>query len=274
MNPKQVMESLRELKKNMEFIPTGFPSIDHDLYGGFLRKEVIVIGGATGFGKSFLAGQIILNIAQSGFKTAYFSLEISSEMVVSRMLGSLANIHPIAIMTGKPLSPYEEEQLNRAEGTLYGNSSFLSYFDQEYDLKEISTLIKSGGYECVVIDFIQNVIDVGDEYTRLSNIALQLQRLAKETNCCIIVLSQLSNSATHTKGEPSVAEYKGSGSIGMVCDLGFYLFKGDPDQGFDLKTSDNDLYLRLIKNRRGESGKGYKLDFTNPGGGIKEHAKT
>ena len=100
-----------------------------------------------------------------------------------------------------------------------------------------------------------------DEYSRLSLISLRLQKLAKEKNCCILVLSQLSNTIAKNINN-SQLEYKGSGSIATVCDLGFFL-----EREFDLDK----LILSLRKNRRGVSKMRWEFRFgslINEGGLI------
>jgi len=114
-----------------------------------------------------------------------------------------------------------------------------------------------------VIDFIQNIIVKGmDEYERLSYISLMLQKLAKEKKCCILVLSQLSNSIARNINQ-SQLEYKGSGAIATVCDLGFFLVRE-----IDHSISLDKLTLALRKNRRGVSGQKWELSFEGEGGLI------
>ena len=79
----EVFNDIKIFSKNAEFIPTGFQKLDTELDGGFMKKELIVLGGYTGSGKSYISGQILFNAAKKGFKCAYFSLEISNEMIVS-----------------------------------------------------------------------------------------------------------------------------------------------------------------------------------------------
>jgi replicative DNA helicase len=255
MKVSEVFKNIDSLSKNTEFLPTGFPQVDEFLDGGLLHKELIVLGGASGSGKSFLAGQIFFNIAKQGFYSAYFSLEISNEMVVSRLMGQIANIKPTRIMAGL-LDSKELDLKMKARAKVSAFENSMDFYDDIYQLEEMKKIIKTGGYEFVVIDFIQNVVCPGDEYTRLSTTALELQRLAKECNCCILVLSQLSNQAARS----GIAEYKGSGSIATVCDLGFFIERDPEDK--------QKMILALRKNRRGISNQGFPLQFAIPGGKI------
>lgn len=260
--PSVIIRQMKEMKKNVEFMPTGFVKLDDFLDGGFLRKELIVLGAYTGFGKSFFAGKIFFNIASIGFNAAYFSLEISNAMIISRLLGSQADIKPTRFIAGL-LTHDEHNRRIEAEAILESLDSLLHFYDDLYDFDKIKLEIINNHYDFVVIDFIQNMITPQrDEYERLSFLSLQFQQLAKETNACILLLSQLSNEAARR----GALEYKGSGSIAMVCDLGFFLARENTSE--DQKS--NNIKLILRKNRRGISGKEFEFIFRQPGGGLYE----
>lgn len=231
-----------------------------------MRKELIILGGQTGIGKSYLAGQMQYNIAKAGFKTAYFSLEISNEMVVARLIGGLANIKPSRIMTGF-LTVDEYDDKLRSQGQVIAHEDCLDFSDDTYEFETLKKTITEGKYDFVVVDFIQNmeVSKVPEEYARLSKVTRELQKLAKDLDCCILALSQLSNMVAREKAEKSAStEYRGSGAIAHAADLGFFIQRGDQ------YGSITGLDLLLKKNRRGVSGVTFKLLFKNPGGMIVE----
>lgn len=252
----EILEIISTARKDLEFMSTGFSQIDEILDGGFMKKELIIVGGSTGIGKSYIAGQIQNTIATQGYSTAYFSLEISNEMVLSRMLGQMSNIKSTHIITGKAAN----ESYEQARVKIIANEPFMDFYDDIYNYEQISKTIRANKYEFVVIDFIQNIIIQGmDEYPKLSFIALDLQKLAKETGCTILLLSQLSNSVSRDKDDPRL-EYKGSGSIATVADIGFFIIRNELDK--------NKLTLLLRKNRRGLSGISFDYHFKDPGGMI------
>lgn len=260
--PSEIIKHIKEAKKYLEFLPTGFKMLDEFLDGGFMRKELVVIGAYTGIGKSFFAGNIFFNIAKNGFKSAYFSLEISNAMVISRLVGSISNIKPTRLIAGF-LTEGENTRRIEAEAEVEMSDEFMNLYDDLYDFEKIKQEILEHGYEFIVVDFIQNIISgQRDEYERLSYLALQFQQLAKETNCCIVLLSQLSNEAARR----GALEYKGSGSIATVCDLGFFITRENPLPD----GTSNDLKLSLRKNRRGISGKEIEFTFVQPGGALYE----
>jgi replicative DNA helicase len=263
-----VYDEMIEASKQKEFLSTGFRNLDEFLDGGLMKKELIVLGGYTGSGKSFLAGQIFKNIASQGIKSAYISLEISNSMVVSRLLGQMSNIKPTRIMCGL-LNPEENTLKQQAKAKLAPYEDFMIFTDDMYKLKDIENTLSSAPtsisdtempYEFIVVDFIQNVLtEEKDEYSAMTKVALEFQRMAKEYNCCIMVLSQLSNSAFKTNS----LEYKGSGGIAQVADLGMFIIRNQdtPDK----------LTLQVKKNRRGISGVNFDFGFKFPGGLICEY---
>lgn len=255
----QVDKQIEEFKKTVEILPSGLQSIDAFLDGGFFKKELVVVGAPTGKGKSLVAGQMFVNIAKQGHRSAYFSLEISSEMIVSRLLGSEANVNPTRIMV-KYLDEEDQVKKDEAKARLSVYEEFMYFYDDIYQYELIEKEILTNKYDFVVVDFIQNVmLKTPDEYERLSQISLRLQKLAKKANCCILVVSQLSNQMSRDKRNKDTVEYKGSGSIGTVCDLGFFIEEGGaPDQ----------MMIRLRKNRRGISGQAWHFQVRQPGGLI------
>lgn len=262
-----IIQRIRDSKSEFEFMKTGWPHVDAWLDGGFFRKEFIVIGGSTGVGKSYCASQLLYNIAKQGFKCAYFSLEISNEMIVSRMVGSIANIKPTRIRLGL-LTPQEFIERTQSEADIESLKDFLFFYDTTYFLEEINAEIVSQGYEFILIDFIQNVITTGEsEHVRLTSISSTFAKIAKETNSTILGLSQLSNFIAREGSKSKNLEYKGSGNIGILCDLGFFIERESSEWN---AQSDNKLIFTLHKNRRGGSGVQFSLAFKVPGGKIYE----
>lgn len=266
----EVIQKIKNEKNGHEVMPTGLPKLDRILDGGFYSKEVVVIGAHTGTGKSQLAGQILLNVAKEGFKTAYFSLEISSEMILSRLVGLLINMKPSIVRFGT-LTKEEHDRKLEGEARILALDNLISFYDDVYDIKTIAQEIKNNTYEFVVVDFIQNIQSgVSDEYVRLSNTAIELQKICKATSCTALVLSQLSNTAAQQGRTSKTLEYKGSGAIAMVCDLGFFLERNNPTCDDQDYQANNGTILTLKKNRRGISGNVINLGYELPGGLIYE----
>lgn len=265
----EIFQAIEENKKDREFLKTGITKLDNDLDGGFLRKEIVILGAFTGIGKSMFAGQIFQHIASEGFQSAYFSLEISSEVILARLAGQIADIKPNRILNGF-LDPVEIDLKAQAKAKIVTYNELMHFYDDLYLLGEIHKAILENKYEFVVIDFIQNILldNQMDEYARLTFIAVQLQKLAKEANCCILVLSQLSNRVGNDNKK--LVEYKGSGAVAQIADLGFFLERGEPILDINGQPTGNQpVTLVLRKNRRGIAGLFWNLEFAHPGGLIK-----
>ncbi len=270
MKPSQIIENIKQAKDNLEFIKTGFRVFDDALDGGFLRKELTILGGFTGIGKSFFVGQMFWNVisGEGGFKADYFSLEISAEMVMSRILAHLCKIKPTRLFLGSAwLTPEEFRAKEEAEAKIMVYENQMNIYDDIYRYPEIVAKIRSDKPDFVVVDFIQNVISVGDEYERMSATSLGFQQLAKETNSCILVCSQLSNMSAREGADSKTIEYKGSGAIAQVADLGLWLeTEGKKDE------KDRIYHLYLRKNRRGISGSRFDFKRETPSGAFVEVA--
>lgn len=256
----QIIEEIEKSKGDMEFMKTGFSKLDKHLDGGFLRKELVIVGAHTGIGKSYIASQLLFNIAKQGFKSTYFSLEISNEMIVSRLLGAVSNIKSTRIRAGL-LNKKELQDKLEARGKLLAYNDYVDLYDDIYELEKILDIIRATKPDFVVVDFVQNVYsEITDERLRLTNTALRLQQVAKEVNCCVLVLSQLSNRVAREGVTGNILEYSGSGGIAMVADLGFVMDRNEIDQ----------FSVALRKNRRGISHVGFDFLFKQPGGWIVE----
>lgn len=264
MKLNEIVKTIETNKSKDICLPTGFSKLDKFLDGGFFRKELVIIGGGSGTGKSFIAGTIFKNIASSAFKCGYFSLEISNGMVVSRLIAQGSNIKFSRILYGF-LNPDELVKIKKAKNDLMVWEDYMDFKDDLYEYPKIEEEIRKNKYDFVVVDFIQNVINKGkDEYSVLSEISLRLQKLAKECNCCVLALSQLSNSVNRSGGE--IAEFKGSSSIMNVCDLGIFLIR----KVNGINIVNDEFILKIKKNRRGISGIDFDFKFIQDGGQIAE----
>lgn len=251
-----IYRAIKEKVKGANTLSTGFTKIDAFLDGGFARKEIVIIGGDTGSGKSYLAGQIAFNMAKNKKKCGYFSLEISNEMIVSRILGQIANAKANLVLNNE-LEPFEESRVQDSFDNFVFDARDLVFYDDIYEMEEIEKAVKKMQFDFIIIDFIQNVVHKGDEYERLSHVAKKFQRLAKSQNCGILLLSQLSNTIADSKEEFQKPRFKGSGQIGIVSDQSFLIQRNT--------ALDTVMDLALIKNRRGEGKRLFQFALSFPG---------
>ncbi|MDR1521831.1 MAG: replicative DNA helicase [Streptococcaceae bacterium] len=266
------MIQIEENAKNHNVVTglaTGFPELDK-MTAGFQLDQLIIVAARPGMGKTAFA----LNIAQNvGVKTdqkiAIFSLEMSAVDLVNRMLCAEGLIDSGHLRTGQ-LSEEEWEKLIMAMGQLSNAQIFI---DDTPGIKMSSIrakcrkLIKEKGQlGLVVIDYLQLIEGRNREsrQQQVSEISRELKKLAKELNCPVIALSQLSRGVEARENKrPILSDLRESGSLEQDADLVMFLYRDDYYRKKGDEKNENDAYLDedtttmevdLQKNRTGKRG--------------------
>jgi len=215
-------------------IPTGFPSIDRLLGGGLRRRDLVVLGGDIGSGKSALALGLALRVAQRGTSVALFSGEMDEERLMERALAIEGRVAvdelPLASL---PLAAPDFESVARR-------------------LEPLSAL------GLVIVDYLQLVPSPAGvtRSTQDEDLALVLQRLkalALERQVALVVVSQLPRfDAKRPNARPALDDFGHLGAIKQHADLVLGLYREEmynPGYGVDGATE-----LIVLKNRNGPTG--------------------
>jgi len=262
-------------------VPTGLTDLDQKL-GGLHRSDLVIIAGRPSMGKTALATNIAYHAAKTmqenneKSSVAFFSLEMSSEQLSTRILSEQARISSHEIRTGKAT----EETLNRyieASRNIYD----LPLYIDETPAIAISTLSNRArrikrlfGLKLIVVDYIQlmrtNSNRMDGRVQEISEITQGLKALAKELNVPVVALSQLSRAVEQRDDKiPQLSDLRESGSIEQDADVvlfvyreQYYLEKKEPKQGsiehaeWQSKMSDIHGLASLIvgKHRHGSTG--------------------
>ncbi len=261
--------TLRELLKNLAFLAehpeeankkglsSGFPSLDKYIYG-LNPSDLILIAARPGMGKTSFAMNIAVNAAriQRGKKVAVFSLEMSREQLVERMLSSEGKIPSEALKTGNiersqwPNLNEAAEMLNMIE--LYvDDTANITIGEMKAKLRRMDDL------GLVVIDYLQLMTsgkNSGNRVAEVSEITRNLKIMAKELNVPVITLSQLSRGPESREDKrPMLSDLRESGSIEQDADIVLFLYR----DAYYNKSEDNVESCECIiaKNRHGETGK-------------------
>ena len=247
-------------------ISTGFTRFDrmtNGLHGG----ELIVLAARPGVGKSALAMNIVEHVAKTGKTVAVFSLEMSNQQLIERLLSSMSTVPLEYIKSGNlPGGTGDLAKLRLAQETIC--SSMRLYGNDYANIKpsEIASqcrrLKAQHGLDLVVIDYIQ--LMSGSDGARnegrqqeVASISRALKLLAKELNIPVIALSQLKRDAEirNIKGkegggsEPVLSDLRESGAIEQDADIVLFIHKDTNTQGGEPKFS-----LIIAKHRNGETG--------------------
>ncbi|ARD06157.1 replicative DNA helicase [Lactobacillus amylolyticus] len=262
-------------------LPTGFSELDK-MTTGFHDDELIIVAARPGVGKTSFA----LNVAQFvGLHTdktvAMFSLEMSGEQLVQRMLASEGLIDSQHLRTGQ-LDEEEWKKLIVASGSL-ANTSI--YIDDTPGIKMSEIRAKSrrlakekSNLGLIVIDYLQLIEGPKSESRQqeVSAISRQLKKLAKELHVPVIALSQLSRSVEQRQDKrPVLSDIRESGSIEQDADIVSFLYRedyyrdkeddGESDADKEVGAEDDNGEVEVIieKNRSGSRGT-VKLMFSKP----------
>jgi replicative DNA helicase len=238
-------------------IPTGFPSIDRLLGGGLRRRDLVVLGGDVGSGKSALALGLALRVAQRGTGVALVSGEMDEERLMERALAIEGRV-AVDELRGAKLNDETRAGIGGAAVRLRDlplASLPLAAPDFESVARRLDSLPSLG---LVIIDYLQLVPSPAGvtRTTQDEDLALVLQRLkalALERQVALVVVSQLPRfDAKRPNARPALDDFGHLGAIKQHGDLVLGLYREEmynPGYGVDGATE-----LIVLKNRNGPTG--------------------
>ena len=224
-------EELQRLGSDVTGIATGYKDLDRKL-AGLHPTNLIVIAARPGMGKTALALNIAQNVAQRDIPVAIFSLEMSREEIVSRMLCAQGRIDSQRLRTGQ-LSEADFTKLSNAASSLYKKPV---YVDDSPGLTVTEIRAKSRrlkrrpGLGLVIVDYLQLMQGSGGE-NRQQEIALisrSLKNLARELEVPIIAVSQLNRSLEQREDKrPRLGDLRESGAIEQDSDVVMFIYRDE-----------------------------------------------
>ena len=240
-----MLESIHGKHDGVTGVPTGFPDID-GLTGGFQRSDLIIIAGRPSQGKTALALSFAKNAAlHKERKTAIgiFSLEMSKEQLVIRLLSSEAKVNAQKLRTGR-LPEEDWKNLGRVAGRLAEARIFLDDTPALgiLELRAKARRLKvEHGAGLIIVDYLQLVQGPRNAESRereISWISRSLKALAKELDIPVIALSQL-NRAPEARGDrrPLLSDLRESGAIEQDADVVMFVHR--PEQ-YGIETMKDD----------------------------------
>jgi len=232
----QAKKKIEEMsnKEGMSGVPSGFDKLDK-LTSGWQPSDLIIVAARPGMGKTALTLTMARNIAvNSNIPVAFFSLEMSSVQLITRLISSETGLSSEKLRTGK-LEKHEWEQLNVKVKTLEKAPLFiddtpsLSIFDLRAKARRLASQF---GIKMIMIDYLQLMTAGGSQKggnreQEISMISRNLKALAKELSIPVIALSQLSR-AVETRGgskRPLLSDLRESGAIEQDADIVSFIYR-------------------------------------------------
>lgn len=240
-------------------LSTGYREID-DMTSGLQRTDLVIVAGRPSMGKTALCLNVAQNAAmRSNAVVAIFSLEMSKEQLVTRMLASEAHINAHRFRTGH-LMTNEWEKLARAVTTLSNAKIFIDdtpgISALEIRAKSRRLAAEQKALDLIVVDYLQLMGGTKRAESRqqeVSQISRELKSLAKELDVPVLALSQLSRAPeARNPPKPLMSDLRESGSIEQDADVVAFIYRED----YYRETEENKGLAELIiaKQRNGPTG--------------------
>ena len=252
-----MIEDVYSKGSDLTGLDTGFIDLNKKL-GGFHKSDLILIAARPGMGKTAFALNLVANAAiRSKASVAVFSLEMSKEQLVQRLLSSQSNVALDSISKGK-IADDEWKKLTDAMTILSSSGIFI---DDTPGIKvsEIRSkcrkLKMEKGLDMIMIDYLQLMEADGRADNRqqeVSKISRSLKILAKEMNCPVVALSQLSRNTESGKDHtPKLSDLRDSGAIEQDADIVMFIYRDEYYTKMETKKKDL-AEIIIAKNRHGE----------------------
>jgi len=264
------IDELHKQSGKLRGLPTGFHDLDN-LLAGLQKSDLVILAARPSVGKTSLALDIARQSAIiSKVPIGIFSLEMSKEQLVDRMLCAQANVSLWRMRTGK-LSDKEEDNDFSRIGEAMGRLSEAPIFIDDSassNIMEIRTKARrlqvEKGLGLLIIDYLQLMEGRGkygdNRVQEVSEITRGLKGIARELNIPVLALSQLSRSAEMSKPAiPRLSHLRESGSIEQDADVVMFIYRKAADRGYnydDLSESEkHTAEVYIAKHRNGPTGK-------------------
>jgi replicative DNA helicase len=253
------LEELHRNKGGLRGVKTGYRDLDH-MTAGLQRSDLLILAARPAMGKTTLVTNLAYNVATLNKQSVlFFSLEMSKEQLIDRMLADVSGVDSWNIRTGN-LSDEDFSKLSEASGEM---AEAPIYIDDTPGLTvlEMRTKARRAAHQAplglIVIDYLQLIQGKrtdGNRVQEVSEISRGLKLLARELNVPVIALSQLSRTVESRSPQiPQLADLRESGSIEQDADIVMFIYREayyNPDT-----ERQNITDLIIAKHRNGPVGK-------------------
>ena len=257
---------LYENKAGLTGLPTGFRDLDR-MTSGLQPSDLILVAARPSMGKTAFTLNIAQNVGVRQHKTvAFFSLEMSQEQLVQRLLCQIAHIDSQKLRTGQLNSDEEWTRLTDACDKLYESPIYIDDTPgiSVAEMRSKARRLKSEhGLDLIIVDYLQLLQGRNAESRQqeISEISRSLKALARELKVPLIALSQLSRSVESRQDKrPMLSDLRESGALEQDADIVSFLYREDY---YDKETENQHITeVILAKHRNGPVGS-VKLYFKN-----------
>jgi len=255
------IESMSKKEDGIRGVPSGFSDLD-TLLSGFHPSDLVILAARPSVGKTSLALDIARNAAiRHNTPIGIFSLEMSAEQIVDRMLAAESYVNSWKLRTG---GVRDEEDFSRIRDALEVLSKAPIFIDDKpgnniLAMRAVARRLKrERGIGLIIVDYLQLMTPIGTKASdsmvqQVTEISRSLKSLARELEVPVIALSQLSRAVEQRGGKPRLSDLRDSGSIEQDADVVMFIHREDKMN----KESDrpNIAEILIEKHRNGPTGK-------------------
>jgi replicative DNA helicase len=254
------IEHLSKTTHELRGVPTGFPDLDNKL-AGFQKSDLIILAARPSMGKTSLALDIMRKAAiNKNVPVAIFSLEMSSQQLVDRMLAAESQVDSWKLRTGHNLSI--ENDFKAIGDAISRLSSAPIYIDDQpgnniLKMRAVARRLKNEkGLGLIVVDYLQLMVPTQTKANdnvvqQVTEISRSLKNLARELEVPVLALSQLSRAVEQRGGKPRLSDLRDSGSIEQDADVVMFIHR---EQNQDGGGRQEEAEILIEKHRNGPTG--------------------
>lgn len=235
--------------KTKGIIPTGYSRLDGIL--SVSRGDLVVVAARPGVGKSAFVGNLAVKFSLNGYKTVLFSMEMSREQIMNRILSSAGQIPHNFLVKNSVYGRYAED-MGKAASLLYGRCGLVIDDKSCLTAGEIKRKSIKAKADAVIIDYLQLMKSSRKYESKVNEVAeitRDLKIMAGDLNVPVILLSQLNRDVEKRAGQrPVLSDLRDSGSIEQDANSIIFLSK------IDRNDTNSDILADVAKNRNGSTG--------------------
>ena len=253
-------ETLNASGDGIRGIRTGFSGLDNIL-SGFQKSDLIILAARPSMGKTALALDIARQTAiHHGTTVGIFSLEMSEQQLVDRMLSAQSRVDAWKLRTGKNIKEEEYEMIRNAMNDL---SKAPIYIDDKpgntvMNMRTVARRLKrERGLDLIIVDYLQMMSPQSSRaqeslVQQITEISRSLKNLARELDIPVLALSQLSRAIEQRRGKPRLSDLRDSGSIEQDADVVMFIHRDDKYN--EASEKPNIAEILIEKHRNGPTG--------------------
>ncbi len=255
------LERLHNSKDELRGVPSGFKDLDNKL-SGFQKSDLIILAARPSMGKTAFALDIARQAAVvHNIPVGIFSLEMSSQQLVDRMLSAESRVDAWKLRTGRNLH-IEHDFRNLREGMDKLARAPIYIDDQPGNniikMRSVARRLKSEkGLGLIIVDYLQLMVPTQSKNNdnvvqQVTEISRSLKNLARELEVPVIALSQLSRAVESRGGKPRLSDLRDSGSIEQDADVVMFIHREKDESGEQARSRDTEVLIE--KHRNGATG--------------------